>query len=135
MEKKLYPREKYLSRIRPFYHDTEMIKFFSGVRRCGKSSLLLLVQEELRHGGVADRNILSVNLDKRPYTRLKTTDALERVIDERFAGVDGVKYLFIDEVQNVNFHHRQQLLPLVGRIGHQADRTLSGSGYVDTHIR
>ena len=68
MEKKLYPREKYLSRIRPFYHDTEMIKVFSGVRRCGKSSLLLLVQEELRHGGVADRNILSVNLDKRPYT-------------------------------------------------------------------
>lgn len=101
MEKKLYPREKYLSRIRPFYHDTEMIKVFSGVRRCGKSSLLLLVQEELRHGGVADRNILSVNLDKRPYSRLKTTDALERVIDERFAGVDGVKYLFIDEVQNV----------------------------------
>lgn len=33
MEKKLYPREKYLSRIRPFYHGTEMIKVFSGVRR------------------------------------------------------------------------------------------------------
>ena len=65
MEKKLYPREKYLSRIRPFYHDTEMIKVFSGVRRCGKSSLLLLVQEELRHGGVADRNILSVGLRPR----------------------------------------------------------------------
>ncbi len=100
-EKKLYPREKYLSAIRPFYQDTEMIKVFTGVRRCGKSSLLLLIQKELKEKGVADTNILYVNLDKRPYIGIKTSDALERIIDEGFADADGVKYLFIDEVQNV----------------------------------
>ena len=100
-EKKLYPREKYLSAIRPFYQDTEMIKVFTGVRRCGKSSLLLLIQKELKEKGVADTNILFVNLDKRPYIGIKTSDALERIIDEGFADADGVKYLFIDEVQNV----------------------------------
>ena len=101
IERKLYPREKYLSVIRPFYQDTEMIKVFTGVRRCGKSSLLLLIEEELRKTGVESCNILSINLDRRPYTAIRTSDALERIIDEGFQGVEGVKYLFIDEVQNV----------------------------------
>lgn len=101
IERKLYPREKYLSVIRPFYQDTEMIKVFTGVRRCGKSSLLLLIEEELRKIGVESCNILSINLDRRPYTAIRTSDALERIIDEGFQGVEGVKYLFIDEVQNV----------------------------------
>lgn len=101
IERKLYPREKYLSVIRPFYQDTEMIKVFTGVRRCGKSSLLLLIEEELRKAGVESCNILSINLDRRPYTAIRTSDALERIIDEGFQGVEGVKYLFIDEVQNV----------------------------------
>ena len=42
---KLYNREKYLSKIRGFYHDTELIKVITGVRRCGKSSLMLTIGE------------------------------------------------------------------------------------------
>lgn len=63
--------------------------------------MLLLIEEELRKTGVESCNILSINLDRRPYTAIRTSDALERIIDEGFQGVEGVKYLFIDEVQNV----------------------------------
>ena len=37
---KLYKRENYLKKIRGFYHDADMIKVLTGVRRCGKSSLM-----------------------------------------------------------------------------------------------
>ena len=40
MQKKLYPRELYLNKIRPFYHENDLIKVITGVRRCGKSKLL-----------------------------------------------------------------------------------------------
>ena len=36
----IYKREKYLRRLRGFFHDTEMIKVITGVRRCGKSCLM-----------------------------------------------------------------------------------------------
>ena len=100
-ERELFPREKYLSNVRPFYKDTEMIKVITGVRRCGKSSLLLLIQKELFQSGVTESNIVSINLDKRPYKHIKDVEELEGVIDKCFAGVSGIKYLFIDEVQNV----------------------------------
>ena len=101
MVKNLFPRTRYLDRIRPFYHDEEMIKVVSGVRRCGKSSLLSLVLEELIASGVPKESILSINLDKRPYKSVKTTAALEKIVDGFFSGVEGMKYLFIDEIQNV----------------------------------
>ena len=42
MERKLYKRETYLKKIRGFYHDTDVIKVFTGVRRCGKSSIMTM---------------------------------------------------------------------------------------------
>ena len=101
MKDKLFPRTRYLDKLRPFYHDEEMMKVITGVRRCGKSSLLIMVQEELIKSGISESSILSINLDKRPYKSIKTTKALEKVIDEAFYGIEGMKYLFIDEIQNV----------------------------------
>lgn len=97
----LFKREKYLSRIRGFYHDTEMIKVISGVRRCGKSSLMKIIIEELQDSGVSNNNIVYFNLDKRPYKSLKDPSKLEQLIDEKTRNIAGIKYLFIDEVQNV----------------------------------
>ena len=99
--KSLYPREKYLNIIRPFFHDTEMIKVITGVRRCGKSSLMQMVQNELLQSGVEEFSILYLNLDKRPYKGLRKPSELESVIDNAFSGKEGIKYLFIDEVQNI----------------------------------
>ena len=46
MKEKIYPREKYLSKIRPFY-DSDVVKVITGIRRCGKSSILKSIIEEL----------------------------------------------------------------------------------------
>ena len=59
------------------------------------------MQRELFQSGVAKSNIVSINLDKRPYKHIKRAGELEGAIDKCFAGVSGIKYLFIDEVQNV----------------------------------
>ena len=43
----LYRREQYLSKIRGFYHENDIIKVITGVRRCGKSSLMEMIKDEL----------------------------------------------------------------------------------------
>ncbi|MBD5460940.1 MAG: ATP-binding protein [Lachnospiraceae bacterium] len=97
---KLYRRENYLSKIRGFYHAEDLIKVITGVRRCGKSSLMETIVEELKENGVDDSNIIYLDLDRREYKRLKTADQLESVIEEK-GTAGGLKYLFIDEIQNV----------------------------------
>ncbi len=98
---KLFRRENYLSKIRGFYHDTEMIKVITGVRRCGKSSLMHTIAEELIESGINKRNTIFIDLKKRGYKGIKTPEALEEVIDKACGGVNGIKYLFVDEIQNV----------------------------------
>ena len=96
---KLYHREQYLKKIRPFYDD-DLIKVITGIRRCGKSCLMSTIAEELRNRGVDDKDIIYLDLDKRGNRSIKTPDQLEEKIESLLAGND-FKYLFIDEVQNV----------------------------------
>ncbi|MCR5205180.1 MAG: AAA family ATPase [Lachnospiraceae bacterium] len=76
IRKDLYKREKYLKKIRGFYHESEIIKVLTGVRRCGKSSVMNLIAGELIESGVKQENILYFNLDKKPYDTISTADAL-----------------------------------------------------------
>ena len=62
---KLFRRENYLRKIRGFYHEDDIIKVITGVRRCGKSSLMQTIAEELQEGGVPKDNIIYIDLDKR----------------------------------------------------------------------
>lgn len=96
----LYSREKYLSKIRGFYHECELIKVLTGVRRCGKSSIMNLIIRELLAQGVKEENVLYFNLDKKPYLNVNTAEKLDELIESNNTAV-GKKYLFIDEVQNV----------------------------------
>ena len=96
----LYKREKYLEKIRGFYHECEVIKVLTGVRRCGKSSIMNLVIGELLDAGISRDNILYFNLDKKPYDKVETTGELDKLIEENSKS-SGKKYLFIDEIQNV----------------------------------
>lgn len=96
----LFRRENYLKKIRGFYHEDDIIKVISGVRRCGKSSLMETIAEELLEAGIQQDHIIYIDLDKRGFRNIRTSDALERCIDERNPG-EGLKYLFIDEIQNV----------------------------------
>ena len=97
---KLYKRENYLKKIRGFYHDTDLIKVISGVRRCGKSCLMQTIADELKASGIPSENIFYINLDKRGYKNIKNAEQLENLIDEICVS-KGIKYLFIDEIQNV----------------------------------
>lgn len=97
---RLYHREAYLKKIRGFYHDTGMIKVISGVRRCGKSCLMQTIAEELLSSNIMAENIIFMNLDKRGFKSIRTAKQLENKLDE-LCTAEGIKYLFIDEIQNV----------------------------------
>ena len=96
----LFFREKYLKKLRGFYHETELIKVITGVRRCGKSSLMHMIMKELLDSDISEANILYFNLDKRPYYDIRSAKQLDELIEEN-ATAKGKKYLFIDEIQNI----------------------------------
>ena len=100
LSKDLYKREKYLKKIRGFYHECEIIKVISGVRRCGKSSIMNLIIQELLSQGINEDNILYFNLDKKPFNYVDSPKELDTLIAQ-YSKASGKKYLFIDEVQNV----------------------------------
>ena len=91
----VYPREKYLKKIRPFY-DSDI----TGIRRCGKSFILKAIMNELIDIGIPKTQIIYIPLDRRGYKNIKTSEELETKI-ESMLGDDENYYLFIDEVQNV----------------------------------
>lgn len=97
---RLFRRENYLNRIRGFYHDVGMIKVITGVRRCGKSCLMMTIAEELIEQGIAAENIIFIDLRRQAYKSVSSPQALEKAINDK-CQADGVKYLFIDEIQNV----------------------------------
>lgn len=97
----LYRRERYLERLRPFYGDEGLIKVVTGIRRCGKSSLLRTVADELVADGVPAGNVVEMNLDRREFRHVTTPDALDAAIEGQLRGARGMRYLLVDEVQNV----------------------------------
>ena len=97
----LFPREVYLQKIRGFYHDEEIIKVITGVRRCGKSSLMQTIAQELLAQGVSPDQIVYLDLDAREHRGVTTADALEERILEKVKQSERRQYLFIDEIQNV----------------------------------
>lgn len=96
---KVYPREKYISKIRPFMH-SDIIKVITGIRRCGKSFVLKGIINELVRSGVKESDIIYLPLDKRGFKSIKMPDQLEKKIESMIIDNE-FKYLFIDEVQNI----------------------------------
>ena len=100
MFKNIYAREYYLNKIRGFYHD-DMIKVITGIRRCGKSSFLKSVANDLITSGILEQNIIYIDLDIKKYHKVTTSDQLEKIIDDLIDNNTEYKYLLIDEIQNV----------------------------------
>jgi hypothetical protein len=97
----LFKRENYLKKIRGFYDSDDIIKVVTGVRRCGKSSLMESIANELLEKGVKKQNIVFIDLEEKQNRRIKTADQLEKEI-EKHGKARGLKYLFIDEVQYID---------------------------------
>ncbi len=74
MKNKIYPREKYLSKIRPFY-DSDLVKVITGIRRSGKTSILKAIISELESRNLSER-IIYLPLDKRGYKNIVTPKQL-----------------------------------------------------------
>ena len=72
-------RKTYLDQLSA-WKDEKVIKVITGIRRCGKSSLLCSVMDELRERGIAEGNICYINLDRREYQGVNTPEKLDAVI-------------------------------------------------------
>ena len=66
-----YPRENYLKKIRDFYHETDIIKVITGVRRCGKSCLMETIANELKSSGIPSNHIYSSTWTVRTIIKLQ----------------------------------------------------------------
>lgn len=79
--------------------DTDLIKVITGVRRCGKSSLLDLIRTTIESEGVIGRGFVNVNLESKS-TGIKTEDQLYNYVRSRLSD-RGRTYVFIDEPQRI----------------------------------
>ena len=82
------------------WREKDVIKVITGVRRCGKSTLMELLKRELRSRGVADDHIVHINLELLENEPLLEYHALHEAILDRCRD-DGMHYILLDEVQNV----------------------------------
>lgn len=93
-------REDYLSILRNF-KDRQIIKVITGIRRCGKSTLLGLFQDYLKENGVEEKQIISINFEDADYEKLQDRKKLYEYLKSKL--VKGKKtYIFLDEVQKVD---------------------------------
>ena len=99
MQKNLRKRDLYLNRIIAF-QDTEMVKVMTGIRRCGKSSLMKLMAEHLRDTGVTDEQIIEMNFESMSIPDMDARGFYEYVKARICPGKR--TYLFFDEVQKVH---------------------------------
>ena len=92
-------RPLYLERLKR-WRDKDVIKVVTGVRRCGKSTLLRLFSERLKSEGVPESRIITINLEQLENETLLDYRKLHEAILSRITSKD-THYVFIDEVQNV----------------------------------
>lgn len=93
-------RELYIRKIRPFMN-REIIKILTGIRRCGKSVLLKLIQEELREQGIDRSRIIAMNFDTFENAGNRTAESCYREIKKQAQAAGGRIYLFLDEIQEL----------------------------------
>ena len=81
------------------FQDTEPVKVITGIRRCGKSSLLKLMVSHLKGNGIGDEQIVEMNFESHAFKNMNSDTFYEYVKEKVVA--DKRMYLFFDEVQRV----------------------------------
>ena len=113
----------YVERISHFL-GAPVIKILTGMRRVGKSTILTQLAASLRERGVAEANIVQINMELFPNAPLKDPARLYAYITQQLAGTTGPRYILIDEVQEVPEWERVVQSLLAENLG---DIVLTGS--------
>jgi predicted AAA+ superfamily ATPase len=95
----LVSRDDYLERLKAF-RDNKLIKVITGIRRCGKSTLLELYRQYLISQGVSDENIIHINLELMKYDDIRDYKEFYKLISQNISSQNKY-YLLVDEVQQV----------------------------------
>lgn len=92
-------RELYLNQLRDFI-DKPFIKVIAGLRRSGKSSIIMMLRDELRSKGIRESNIIYINFESFEYSEVDTADKLYKFVK---AKIDNKQryYILLDEIQEV----------------------------------
>ena len=93
-------REKYLSKIRSFYHTESLIKIIYGMRRSGKSVIFNQIMDEIIKSGVNKDNIIYINFESLKYDFIKNAKDLYNYIESLKINKNKY-YVFLDEIQKV----------------------------------
>ena len=96
----LLQRKEYLDKLIAF-RDKQIIKIVTGIRRCGKSTLLRLYQDWLKAQGVRENQIISIKFEDMDYEELTDYKKLYAYLKERLVR-DKMTYIFLDEIQHVD---------------------------------
>ena len=97
-------RTEYLEKLKKI-KDMQIIKVITGVRRCGKSTLLSQFRTFLMESDVLEEQIISINFEDLKFEDLKNYKALYQYIEERLVP-NKKNYIFIDEIQEVENFQR-----------------------------
>lgn len=93
-------RDEYLNQLKK-WKDEQVIKVITGIRRCGKSTLLEMYRDYLKSEGVSDDRIISINFEELEYEELSDYKTLYNYIKERLHKTE-TTYIFLDEIQQVD---------------------------------
>ena len=104
------------------YQDAPFVKILTGMRRCGKSTLLKMLAEKLKEQGVPSERILQYSFDSLEHAQIHTAKRLFAEIQRHLAA--GKTYIFLDEIQNVHSWEKAVNALLVG---HDVDIYATGS--------
>lgn len=91
-------RTEYLQKL-IYFKDKQLIKVITGVRRCGKSTLLEIFQDYLKANGADANQILTINLEDFDFFALRNPESLHSYIKKHLLP-DKMTYIFIDEIQH-----------------------------------
>ena len=92
-------RNDYINKIIT-YMDTPFIKILTGVRRCGKSTIMNMLRIEIEKRGVEKKRILHYNFDSLEYEGITSKELFSEI--KRKLDPDRKTYIFLDEIQEIN---------------------------------
>lgn len=98
-ENSIINRQEYLDKLIAL-RDKQLIKVITGIRRCGKSTLMEIFQNYLKSNGVSDNNIISINFEDYDNYELREPSKLYSYVKEKLSDT-GMNYIFLDEIQHV----------------------------------